>query len=375
MLLKAIDMKKIRHFGLIIIFIHVLASCSEMNEKHDMYLQDGEILYIGRVDSARIIPGNERFMLRYWITDPRAKELKVYWNEKRDSALFAIPAHLATDSMEVIIGENGKVIPEGSYTFQLISTNGGDLKSVTYEKYGNVFGPQFLSTLAERSVKETSYDSENNRLTITWGDPFSNKDVGVEISYYLGEEKIVAKLSGNEPGIKITLDDLNLEKGVSYRTMFLPEKMAIDTFFTNAIPIPVIQNIAKNKPVSTSSNLNDGFSGAKAVDGIISTDSRWISSSEAGREHWLVINLEKESSLFSVKVYKHLYNSFYLANFNLQAEINGEWVNIAVVENHLGAVYEIILPEVVKTDKIRLFVPNYVNNMVRLMELEVYVKY
>ena len=41
----------------------------------------------------------------------------------------------------------------------------------------------------------------------------------------------------------------------------------------------------------------------------------------------------------------------------------------------MGEIYELVFHEEVVTDKVRLFVPIYPNNMVRLMELYVYVKY
>lgn len=366
-------MKKIKYLGLLITCLYMVLACSKMNDKHDFYLEDGEIIYIGRVDSARILPGNERFVLRYWIRDSRAKELKVFWNEKRDSSIVSIPEHQPTDSIDVLFGGNGKIIPEGNYTFQLISTDGYNLKSVPFEVLGNVYGGQFASTLVNRFINGISYHTDNNQLIITWGDPSSFKDIGIEITYFEGEEKKVIKFI-SEKGTQTTINNFNIEKRGSYRTMFLPESMAIDTFFTDPTPLVIIQNIALNKPVKTSSNLNDDYTGSKAVDGIISTDSRWISSSEAGLEHWIEIDLEKEFNLVSFKLHKHLYQGFSIPNFTFQAEINGEWINILKVENDLSEVYEGTFPDEIKTDKVRLFVPNYENNMVRIMEIDVYAK-
>ncbi|MDD4590682.1 MAG: DUF4998 domain-containing protein [Parabacteroides sp.] len=367
---------KINKYLLPILFFFIIGiACSDMNDKHDFYLKDGEILYIGRVDSVKILPGNHRFLLRYWITDLRTKDLHIYWNQQRDSLMIPIPDHHPSDSMEVLIGGDEKNIPEGNYTFQLVTGDGTGLKSIIFEKLGNVYGEQFSSTLTERFIKSVSYDPDLQTVTVQWGEPSSSREIGVEMIYYQGDVKRNLRLSTEEIDAATVIEGINVEKGVAYRTMFLPEPAAIDTFFTDVKPITVLQNVALNQQVKTSSNLNDSFSGSKAVDGIISTDSRWISSSAEGLEHWIEIDLDKEYSLYSFKLYKHLYNEFLIPNFIIQVEKNGEWVDVETVENYLGEIYEAIFEEEITTSKIRLFIPKYEKNMARIMEIAVYVKY
>lgn len=367
-------MKQKKYLSLVLISLCIVFGCSKMNDKHDFYLQDGEIIYLGRVDSVKVLPGKNRFLLRYWITDQRAKELKIYWNQMRDSLIVPIPAHHPSDSIDVLIGDKENIIPEGNYTFQLVSSDGGNLRSIIFERLGNVYGEQFSSTLSDRFIKSIEYDSGKQEVNINWGEPSSSREIGIEITYFSEETKNVVRLTTEQIGSRTVLDNVNVEKGVTYRTMFLPEPMAIDTFFTAPVPITILQNIALNKPVKTSSNLNDSFNGSKAVDGIISTDSRWISSSGDGLEHWIEIDLEKEYSLYSFKLYKHLYNEFLLPNFTFQIQKNGEWLDLWKVENNFGEIYEVILSEEVITDKVRLFIPVYEKNMVRIMEFAIHVK-
>ncbi len=367
-------MRKIKYLGLLFASIYMaFLSCSDMNDKHDIYLQDGEILYIGRLDSALILPGQERFVLRYWITDPRAKELKIFWDEKSDSLVVPIPEHQASDSIDVLVGDNSFIIPEGSYTFQIVTTDGEGLTSVDFDMIGNVYGAQFQATLVERFVKETTFDPDSNQLTIKWGDPSSTRDIGVELTYYEGEMEKIIKIF-NEDGTQTILDNYNLDKGASFRTIYLPEKTAIDTFFTASSSLEIIQNVALNKPTTTSTYLRDGLGGEKAVDGIISTDSRWITNSDPGLEHWIEIDLGREYTLTSFSVYKHLYNQYLIPNFNFQINVDGEWKNVVEVDNFLGETYTAAFEEEIITDKVRFFVPNYENNMVRIMEIEVYAK-
>lgn len=367
-------MKNIKYLGLLVASLYtMLLSCSDMNDVHDKYLEGGEILYIGRVDSAKILAGNERFVLRYWITDPRAKELTIYWNEKQSSLVVPIPEHQPTDTLEVIVGEDTPMT-EGNYTFQLVSSDGEGLTSVDFDQIGNVYGSRFEETMVQRFVDETIFEPDSNRLTVTWGDPSSTRDIGVEVTYFEGEEEKVVKVL-NEDGMKAVLDNYSVEKGCSFRTMYLPEPDAIDTFFTESSPIEIIQNIALGKPTATSSFLREGFEGSNAVDGVISSASRWITLADEGMEHWLEIDLGGEYNLVSFTVYKYLYNQYQIPNFNFQVNVNGEWVNAVEVTNFMGATYSTTFDEEIRTDKVRIFVPNYQDNMVRIMEVEVYAKF
>lgn len=364
-----------KNIAILLTVLSFVLGCSKMNDKHDFYLQDGEIIYLGRVDSARILPGENRFLLRYWITDLRAKELRVYWNQMMDSLIVPIPPHQPSDSIDVIIGDNDNIIPEGNYTFQLISSDGGGLESIIFERLGNVYGQQFSLLLADRFIRNVGFDPDTKEINIEWGEPPSSREIGVEITFFSDESKNVIYLPPEQLLTQTTIENIDVERGLTYRTLFLPEPLAIDTFFTDPVPISILQNVALHKNVTTSSNLNSNFLGTHAVDGVVSSSSRWISTSEAGKEHWIEVDLGKEYNLHSFKLHKHLYNQFLLPNFNFQINKDGEWIDAMIVENFLGDIYEGIFSEEIFTDKIRLFIPVYENNMVRLYELGVYVKF
>lgn len=368
-------MKHKMQIALMLLSLSVVFSCSKMNDKHDFYLKDGEIIYLGRVDSAKILPGKNRFLLRYWITDSRAKELKIYWNQMANSYSTPIPPHQPTDSIDVIIGDEANRIPEGNYTFQLISNDGSGLESIAFEILGNVYGEQFPLLMSDRYVKNASYNPDLQEVSVEWGAPPSSRDIGVELTYYKGDTKNVIKIPTEQLTSKTILNSVNIEKGVTYRTLFLPEPAAIDTFYTSPISLPILQNVALGKSVTTSSNLTAAYTGANVVDGVVSSASRWISSSASGLEHWIEIDLGKEYSLYSFKFHKQVYSVFLLPNFTFQINKNGEWVDLVEVENYLEEIYEYVFSDEVITDKVRILIPPYENNMARVYEFAVYVKY
>ncbi len=205
-----------------------------MNDKHDIYLQDGEVLYIGRIDSARFFTGDQRFLMRYWITDTRAKEMKIYWSQRNDSLIASIPSHSPVDSIDIVIGNDQTLIPEGSHTIEIITTDGEDLRSIKYERIINVYGPKFESTLHNRQIKKTNYNSTNSRLSVDWSDVTSVREIGIEVSYTDTEmNPVVLKIPIEEIGSSTVLENVNADDDILYRTMFLPEPHSIDTFYSD----------------------------------------------------------------------------------------------------------------------------------------------
>lgn len=207
-------------------------SCTDMNELHDVYLQNGETIYTGRVDSVKVFAGNERVLLRYWISDAKAKNIVVYWLSRTDSVKLGIPDKQVKDSVDVFIDE----LPEGSLYFEIFTLN-KDMKnrSVPFEIGGSVYGSKYQSTLLNRTIKTINKDPATGILTITWVGSIE-KSVGCEIEYTGDNGTSFAKRIPPKENPTILQ---NVAGNLRYRTLFLPEETAIDTFYTDFKSIPL----------------------------------------------------------------------------------------------------------------------------------------
>lgn len=207
-----------------IIFFAFIASCSKMNDLHDVYLRRGETIYVGKPDSVIFFAGKKRVKLRYWESDPKAAKLAVYWLSRTDSIILDIPPHLAKDSVEVIIPN----LPEYSYSFELITMN-KDYKnrSVPFQSSGNSYGDNFQSNLTNRGIKYTA-NPLLNKLTITWIGAVE-KGIGTEVVYVNKDGDSEVKFVPMSEKSTV-INDWSRE--AKYRTLFLPEPSAIDTFYT-----------------------------------------------------------------------------------------------------------------------------------------------
>ncbi|MFV0591884.1 MAG: DUF4998 domain-containing protein [Draconibacterium sp.] len=351
----------------------LFTSCSDMNDIHDMYLENGERLYIGKVDSLKAYPGNERVKLVFWASDPRAKTVGFYWYPNNDSMFVDIEHTSNSDSFEVVIGGTGseKSIPEGNYTLKVVTNDNKGHYSVPFEKIMTIYGPKLQSTLTNRIIKSIAFEESEGLLSVFFSGPVSDKELGVGISY-TDKNGILQNLYIPDSSIGDQTDIPNVDpsKGVKYQTYFLPDPTAIDTFVTEPERIEIVQtiNVALNKPVMVSDILRDDFPGSNAVDGIIADNSRWVSS--ASGEHWIEIDLEGEYPVHSFEIWNGSGGKVNtpLPDLRFQVFVDGEWQTIVEETANTNANYVAVFDEIT-TSKVKFLT----NTQTRIFELAVYV--
>lgn len=331
-------MKKIICITAIILSVF---ACEKMNDKHDKYLANGEIIYIGMIDSLKAFPGNDRIKFRYWIGDPRAKTLNIYWSNRKDSLVVPVVAHAAADSFEVIVDKKNVNIAEGNYTFQWVSFDdkAPRNKSVIFEKNANVYGSRYQSRLTNRIIKKA--EAKGNDVVIQWAGSTSTQEVGVEIKYEKRSGETVTEMYKKADMASTTIKDVNFNVSPQYRTLYLPEPTAIDTFRTAyaKISFSAIVNVTQGKPVTAGSLHGAAFLPEYAVDGDFSAvdAKRWISGDT---NHWLEIDLQGSYEINSFSFWNGASNTYQLqglTNFKLQALVDGAWLDVvSVTGNNTG---------------------------------------
>lgn len=226
------------YLGFILILI---ASCTKMNDFHDEYLKRGEAIYVGKVDSANVFAGNGRLLLRYWSSDPKAKKLMIYWKSKTDSMLVDISGMSGSDSADILIPD----LEENNYLFEMFTMDKNlKNKSIVFQKSGQVYGPKFQAGILTRQIR-TAVFMPSGEAEVRW--------LG-SVEKALGTELIYTNTSGNEieKFIPITEDITtipDLAGNLKYRTLFLPEPSAIDTFYTDyqSVNLGVLEELNQSK--------------------------------------------------------------------------------------------------------------------------------
>jgi len=219
---------------LLIAVAWMLSSCSRMNDNFTPYMENGDIIYIGKADSVKTFAGNERFLINFIVKDPRADKLFIYWGQRQDSLVIPIAAHNPFDIFSVYIGKNEKILTQGNYTLELVTKSKDQYKSIKVFSTVNVYGTRFSQTLLPKIVSLVKKETNGN-VTITWGGAVSEKELGVSLTY-LNKSNQVVKSFLTTAILKnpTVLTDIQTTNPLNYQTLYLPEKTAIDTFYTNS---------------------------------------------------------------------------------------------------------------------------------------------
>jgi hypothetical protein len=204
------------------------SACSDINELHDKYLINGETIYIAKFDSMYLYPGRERVMLEYWLSDPKAKKCEIKWALGNDSIIKDIhitplnqPDYLFIDNLN-----------EGSISFDIINRDQNFKYASVKDSYTlTVYGDNFQATLINVAIRNLKYNATKSEVSYTWSGNYDNT-IGYQLKY---TDKMGASIDTILPiaNRNIVLKQFPPNGSFEYRTLYLPEPTAIDTFYTD----------------------------------------------------------------------------------------------------------------------------------------------
>lgn len=243
-----VNMKKIKVnliFQLAFVLLFICQGCEKMEDTYKQYLDGGEIIYPGRADTLKAFPGKNRIKLQWLIvSDPKVVRAMVYWNNKADSVEVRIHKTANTDTVSVVIPG----LDEGLYTFDVYTYDAAGHRSVRSQVIGEVFGASFQRTLANRLVKTVQWLNlpQQGEIPAFRGGQITWYGVNVlavfmDIRYTREDEtgavlrEVPVKTPGRQPLFRETtrLPLWKQNTPVRYRTAFMPDSAAIDTFYTD----------------------------------------------------------------------------------------------------------------------------------------------
>jgi hypothetical protein len=216
-------MKQLIYLGIII----AMVSCSKQDRSYYDFIKNGAIVYTGKADSLKAFSGNERVVLNWVLaSDQNITGCKIFWNFKADSLVIPVKKSPRPDTIKVSINN----LPEGSYNFEVFTFDKEGHTSIGTETIGNSYGASFQSTLSNRPIRTSTKVTATNSINITWVGK-DDKCLGTEWSYTGKDQQMKRYFSAQ--GDTTLISSCDLTKPVTYRTLFIPEKQAADTFYTD----------------------------------------------------------------------------------------------------------------------------------------------
>lgn len=211
---------------LISISLGILLGCKKMDDTYREFIEDGETVYIGKADSLKMYAGDQRAELQWLlISDPKVESYKIYWNNRMDSVSDKVTKTDEVDTVRVIIDGLEEKIQE----FEVFLLDKYGNSSVQNSVIGKVYGPRYRNSILNRVFRSVSFEDDDT-LKIGWSEAVPGM-VYTEVTYKNSEGSMVSQRVEAEAESN-TLELFPENGSFQLRSAFLPDSLAIDTFFT-----------------------------------------------------------------------------------------------------------------------------------------------
>ncbi|TDQ08096.1 DUF4998 domain-containing protein [Pedobacter metabolipauper] len=294
-------MKKINQYKIYLFLLTgILTACTKMESVYDEFVVPGGLTYAGKATSPAVYPGLNRVKIA-WLrgSDPSVIKATVYWNNYADSVAVPVPA--GQDTISVVIDN----LVEKSYSFVIKTFDVKGNASIPAEVFGAAYGEKYQAQLLTRPINSTLLDAQG-KITIEWGSAdISNGAIGSEVKYtdVNGAVKVVT-FPATSPTSVIT--DMKANTNYQFRTLFKPDSLSIDNFYTGYSNGDFYTFDKKDWKVTAFSDQYSGADNAAANVITGTAGDRWHTSG-AAYPHFVTIDMGVERSIVKFGVWRTTY--------------------------------------------------------------------
>lgn len=301
---------KAKYIWGVLILVELISGCTKMDHTYADFLKGGEIIYSAKPKKIGLFSGNKRIKIRVaLVSAPNVEKVAVYWNNRNSSVEWEVEADAMGDTtfVEGIIND----ITEGRHSFEFVTFDQQGNSSIKVDTVGVVYGEEYISTLKNRGFDRAEYS--NNGMVIKWLDTPYETAIGVQIQYINSQ--------GMPRTVDVPLDEFvtvvserPLGDSIQIRTAYLPDKLAIDTFYsifqTVMLVAPGPEPLDKSKfqsillpgdapqyPISSVSLEN-------IWDDDLTGNSWYGTADSSGNPHWYTFDLGVKAQLTEYTVWQ-----------------------------------------------------------------------
>jgi len=226
-------------------FVAILLFGCSKSDDYKKYQADGDILYSGKLDSVKINPGNNRVQLTGILkADPKINKIKIFWNDKKDSIEY--PVNMNTDPRKFA---KTFAVEEGIRSFLVYTYDADGNRSVGVNAVGRIYGPRYAGSLNNRVISSAA--QANGATTVDWlpidlsAGPFATE---IRYTSSTGVKTLRVPVADERTVLR---DVAASASTLSYRTLFLPTKASIDTFYTEFAQVGIFKEVTSQYLLNT----------------------------------------------------------------------------------------------------------------------------
>ena len=335
-------MKRANFFVTSVITVLVLGtSCKKMDSTYKDFVVPQGITYPGKATDPMVYVGRNRVKIS-WLrgTDPTVVSAKIFWDNFLDSTEVKIPEQ--GDTISTIIDD----LPEKPYTFIIKTYDGKGNMSVPVELLSGTYGDQYQASLLNRPVSALVL-TDSGEIHMEWGSAdISNGAIATEVSY--------TDVDGVQQLARFPIDATasvvqNIKPGtdIEHRTIFIPDSLAIDTFYTDYMHDSLVLLDNSNWQVIDYSTAHPGDENIveHVIDGDPSTRwHTWVDHS--AYPHFVTVDMGIEHTITYFEIFRDQGDDRACDTFQLLVSTdNVQWIDLGTFNfNRLiddGQFYEI----------------------------------
>lgn len=300
--------------------------CQKMDDSYKKFVVAGGLTYPGKAVNPIVHSGRKRVVVSWNKgTDPSIIKANVYWNNYTDSVTVNISQD--EDSVNVEIDS----LPEQQYTFEIVTYNKNGDKSIAAEVLGSSYGDLYQASLLNRPINNAVNYEANDTAAVEWGAAdLTDGAYATEISYIDTSNKEITKRFPIEDEQSIISALKNGD--IKYRTVFLPDSAAIDTFYTAFDTFHIKTKLDKSKwSITADSYEKTGQLPNGAPEKVIDDDPNtyWHTDHTVaplpGYPHWLAVDLKETTKLWMVELTgRSAYLNADFTQFIVQGSMDGQ---------------------------------------------------
>jgi hypothetical protein len=224
---------------LLIALVISASSCEE--EDYPLLLDNNQQASLGELESLEISSGNNRVLIEGVVKDPNVSEVRIFWNDRSNSIVVPVSGSAEADTIREVIDD----LEEKLYIFEAQTFDDAGNSSKIVSAGAEVFGSSFANNAGNRQVVSSAL--RNSLLEVTYS--LADRSSGI-----IGTEFLYEKASGEEHELflepeqnSLSIPDFKSGSSFSYRTLYIPSLMAIDTVYTDydeytPIALPQLKN-------------------------------------------------------------------------------------------------------------------------------------
>lgn len=322
--------KYIQRFKTMIVMVLIagfaVTSCRKMDTTYKDFIVPGGKTYPGKALNAVASGGDQRIKISWPRgVDPNLKRAAIFWNNKADSVVFDIPA--TGDEISYILTN----MQEKIYSFTIRTYDDKGNISVPVEVTGSVYGSNYQSSILNRFVASAQYGA-NKDVVINWGP--ADKASGLyatEVIYTnnAGQQK---KQWFNASQTRSVIADYKEDTDYKIRSAYLPDSLAIDTFYTEyeQRAVDKMRKFEKASWTVTADSREERddpnatlYTPAKAIDNDINTFWHTPWTVFTPFPHWLAVDMKQTFTVGYVELTCRQNNTRGITEFSIQGSMDG----------------------------------------------------